>query len=169
MLTWSLLFSEKKSLKRVEKIVAREGIHKKTLVLSVVESKQWRKKGETRVKNMVSIGMKKKELTKYTTTVLIPKNFWFSYRNCAFAQCRSRNPPMGNNRDSISYWDSSSDFLLFFSPIGNSKLGRLWAKIFMRECIKSKSDITNVNHSVTENKIKNQIIGSVGSTQQHLK
>ena len=29
----------------MEKIVAREGIHKKTLVLSVVESKQWPKKG----------------------------------------------------------------------------------------------------------------------------
>ena len=119
---------------------------------------------------MVSIGMKKKELTKYTTTVLIPKTFDFSYRNCAFAQCRSRNPPMGNNRDSISYWDSSRQRLSsLFSPIGNSKLGRLGPKIFMRECIKSKSDITNVNHSVTENKIKNQIIGSVGSTQQHLK
>ena len=52
-----ITFQQKKSGKRVEKIVAREGIHKKTLVLSVVESKQWPKKGETRVKNMVSIGM----------------------------------------------------------------------------------------------------------------
>ena len=35
--------------------------------------------------------------------------------------CRSRNPPMGNNRDSISYWDS--DFLLSFFPNRQLKTG----------------------------------------------